>query len=186
MSEMICTCGAEGVREVEARRLRILHRMGLDDMSDLMEAIVLSLGFDFQAEALIEADQWFGVSISTPLVEKGLYIECDDPADGLAALWEELAEKFPERVSVKQNTSDAGVRVTERLSKALLLNYEIAEMDYRSHRTAAHKDDNYYPRCEDCSVFMALSITAHIVLGERWGSRTVEKAVEKSFEGWRA
>ena len=186
MSEMICTCRAEGVREVEVRRLRIFHRMGLDDMSDLTAAIILSLGFDFQAEAEIYADQWFGVSVETPLVEKGLSIECDDPADGLAALWEELAEKFPEKVSVKQNTSAMGVRVTERISAALLSNYESAEALYRGHRVQAHKGDNDCPPCDDCSVFMSLSVTAHVVLGESWGSRDLEKAVEKSFEGWHA
>lgn len=136
-----------------------------------------------QAEAEIYADQWFGVSIKTPLVEKDLYIECDDPMDGLAALWEELAEKFPERVSVNQGTSAMGVRVMERISKGLLLNYEIAEADYRSHRAAAHKDDNDCPPCEDCSVLMSLSITAHRVLEEAWGSRDIEKAVEKAFGG---
>lgn len=182
MSEMICTCSVDGVRDVEARRLRIFRRVGLGDMGDLTTAIILSLGFDFQASAEIEADQWFGVSVRTPLVEGGLYVECDWPTDGLASLWEELAEAFPERVSVAGSASIMGVRVTERISAALLSSYERAEAVYREHRAAAHKDDNDCPPCEDCSVFMSLSITAHRVLDEVWGLRDVEQAIERAFE----
>lgn len=184
MSEMICTCRADGVREAEARRLRIFHRMKLDDMGDLTKAIVLSLAFDFQVtSADIGADMWFGVSLDTPLVEKGLYIECDWPTDGLAALWEELAEKFPERVSVNPSPRAMSVRVMERISSALLTNYLLAEALYRGHREAAHKDDNDCPPCEDCGVFMSLSITAHHVLDETWGARDLEQAVEKACNG---
>lgn len=184
MSEMICTCQAEGVREVEARRLRIFRRMGLDDMGDLTTAIILSLAFDFQATAEIAADMWFGVSLDVPLLGVGPYIECDWPGDGFAALWEQLAEQFPERVSVKPAGATLGscIRVTERISAWLLANYVHAETSYRSHREAAHKDDNDCPPCEDCSVFMSLSITAHHTLDEAWGSRDLEKALKKAFE----
>jgi hypothetical protein len=181
MSEMICTCRADGVREVETRRLRIFHRMGLEDMGDLTTAIILSLAFDFQADGEICADMWFGVSLSSPILEKGLFIQCDWPGDGLAALWEQLAEKFPERVSVKSETSPMHVRVMERISAALLSNYESAEGAYREHRAAAHKDDNDCPPCEDCSVARSLSATAHWTLDEAWGARALEKAVEKAF-----
>lgn len=181
MSEMICTCRAEGVREVEARRLRIFRRIGLEDMGDLTTAIILSLAFDFQADGEIYADMWFGVSLSSPILEKGLFIQCDWPGDGLAALWEQLAEQFPKRVSVKPETSPAHVRVMERISAALLVQYEGAEAAYLEHRAAAHKDDNDCPPCEDCSVFRALLATAHWTLDEAWGARELEKAVEKAF-----
>jgi len=182
MNEMICTCRAEGVREVEARRLRVLHRMGLEDMGDLTTAIILSLAFDFQATAEIAADMWFGVWLATPLLEKGLDIECDWPGDGLAELWERLAEKFPERVSVKPDTRAGAVRVMERISAALLSQYEGAETAYRDHRAAAHKDDNDCPPCEDCAVLQSLSITAHRTLDEAWGSEVLDRAIEKAFE----
>jgi hypothetical protein len=180
--EMICVCGAEGVREVEARRLRIFRRMGLDDPGDLTTAIVLSLAFDFQAEAHIAADQWFGVSLTTPLVENGAYVECDWPYDGLAALWEKLAEAFPDRVTVKAGTSAPHVRVAERLSEAFLVQYEAAEAKYREHRAAAHRDDNDCPPCEDCSVYRALSIQAHRVLDDAWGSDVLDQATREAFE----
>lgn len=182
MRDMICTCTAEAVRAVEERRLRIFRRMGLDDMGELALAIVLSLGFDFQASCELSADMWFGVDLTTPLVEAGLYIECDAPADGLAALWEELAEKFPERVSVKQGTSPARVRVTERISAALLGHYEQAEMTYRDHVGSAHKRDVGAAPCEDCEVFMQLYITEHMTLDATWGDASLDASVARAYE----
>lgn len=182
MSEMICTCRADGVRETEARRLRIFKRMGLDDMGDLTKAIILSLAFDFLAVGYLAADMWFGVTLRTPLVEKGLYIECDHPADGYAALWEELAEKFPQMVSVKLGTAPSATRVTERISEVLLANYTSADAIYRGHRAHAHKGDNDCPPCEDCSVFMSLYITTRRTLEEAWGSRDLDPAIDEAYE----
>ena len=180
--DMVCTCSADGFKEAEERRLRIFHQMGLDEPRDLTEAIILSLAFDFQADAVVEADQWFGVSVVTPLIPDGIYIECDWPSDGLASVWEHLADKFPERVSVKQNTSAYRVRVAERVSSVMLERYETAEAMYRSHRTGAHKDDNDCPRCEDCDVLKLLSILAEHSLQRYWGSEVMTKAVEEAFE----
>jgi hypothetical protein len=188
MSEMICTCQAEGVREVEARRLRIFKRMGLDDISDLTTAIILSLAFDFQADASIAADMWFGVYLDTPLIKdtpsaaRGLSIECDWPHDGLAFLWEQLAEKFPERVSVKQGTSATAIRVTERISAAMLSNYEEDEAAYRKHREEAHNGPNDCPPCEDCSVLLTLRTISHHALDEVWGSGVLDRAIEKAWD----
>ncbi len=181
MDEMICTCRADGVREVEARRLRIFRRMGLEHMDDLTTAIILSLGADFQADAEVYADQWMGISLTTPLLEKGLFIACDWPWDGLAALWEELAERFPELVSVNPETAPMAVRVVERVSAALFSNYESAESLYREHRIRAH-DDKDFPPCEDCSVLQWLSVITHRTLDEAWGSRGLELAVEKAYK----
>lgn len=179
--DMICTCDAEGVREVEERRLRIFRRMGLEEMEDLTLAIILSLGCDFQVDAELYADMWFGLSISTPLLEEGLFPTCDWPGDGLAAAWEYLAEKFPDQVSVKPDTSPARVRVAERVSAALLLAYEEAEAAYREHRAEAHDGPNDCPPCEDCSTLLTLSVTAHHTLDVSWGSRGLEKAVEEAY-----
>lgn len=177
--EMVCTCSVAGVREAEARRRKIFQRMDLDDASDFTEAIVLSLAFDFQADVDVCADQWFGVSLQTPLLEKGLYVECDWPGDGLAALWEHLAEAFPDRVSTKKNPSLPLRRIEERILSALFQQYETAEGQFREHRDS-HGDKNA-PFCEDCSVFMGLSITAHRTLDEAWGSRVMDPTVEKAF-----
>jgi hypothetical protein len=156
--------------------------MGLEDMGDLTTAIILSLAFDFGADAEIFADMWFGVALRTPLLEKGLSVECDWPYDGLAVLWESLAEQFPDRVSVNLNPQPMQVSVMERLSAALQAQYETAEATYRAHRVEAHKDDNDCPPCEDCSVYQALSITAHRTLDEAWGSEATQQAAEKAFE----
>lgn len=180
--DMVCVCKADGVREAESRRLRIFHRMGLDEMSELTGAIVLSLAFDFQAQADVYADQWFGVDVSTPLLEDGVYVQCDWPYDGLASIWEHLAEKFPERVTVNPTPRASHVRVAERISAALLAQYEQAEALYREHRKAAHNGDNDCPPCEDCSVGSALSITAAHALDESWGTRVLDIVIDKAFE----
>lgn len=150
-------------------------------MGSLTTSIVLSLAFDFHAEAYICADMWFGVTVETPLVPDGLWIECDWPGDGLAALWEQLADKFPERVSVKADASAARVRVMERISIGLLAQYERAESTYREHRAAAHRDANDCPPCEDCEVFLSLMVTAHRTLDDAWGASTLDKAVKEAF-----
>ncbi len=185
--EMVCVCDSDGVREAEARRLGIFRRMGLGDMEDLTTAIILSLAFDFQADAEVYADQWFGVSVETPILEGGVFVACDWPSDGLTAIWEHLAEKFPDRVSVHHETrAPRGMRgmpvpVTERISKALFAQYESAEGAYREHRASAHKDGNDCPPCEDCDVLMTLAGKAGNVLNESWGSRALDPAIDKAF-----
>lgn len=179
--DMVCTCEVDGVRETEARRLRIFHRMQLDDMKDLTLAVALSLTFDFQASADVAADMWFGVSLDTPLLKDGLYIQCDWPYDGLAALWEQLAAQFPERVSVNPNRQ-AEHAVAERASAELLAQYEVAEAAYRSHRTTVHpKDDS--PRCKDCDALMETYIRAHKALDEAWGAKALDGVIDRAFEG---
>lgn len=188
MSEMICTCDAEGTRGVEARRLRIFKRMGLDDMRDLTTAIILSLAFDFEADASIAADMWFGVYLDTPLIKdtpsaaRGLSIECDWPHDGLAYLWEQLAEKFPERVSVNPNPKTLALRVSERVSSALLRHYEEHDAKYRDHRALTHNGPNDCPPCEDCDVLLTLKVVAHHALDEMWGSDALDRAIEKAWD----
>lgn len=180
--DMVCVCEADGVQDAEARRLRIFHRMGLDEMSDLTTAIVLSLAFDFQGEADVYADQWFGVYLSTPLLEDGVSASCDWPYDGLASIWEYLAEKFPERVTVNPNPQADKVRVVERISAALLAQYEQAEAAHQAHREAAHQGDNDCPPCEDCSVGSYLAMTAGHTLDQCWGSRVLDVVIDKAFE----
>ena len=98
--EMVCTCGADGVREVEERRLRIFRRMRLENMENLTEAVVLSLAFDFSCDANVYVDMWFGIAFETPLLpDEKLFLPCDGPHDGFAAIWEMLSERFPERVT---------------------------------------------------------------------------------------
>ena len=180
--EMVCVCGIDGVRGVEARRLRIFRRLGLDDMGDLTTAIIFSLAFDFGADVEIGADMWFGVSVTSPLVEDGIYIQCDWPGDGLAAIWEHLVEKFPEVATAKSVETLSHVRVTERVSAALLSHYESVEAAYRAHREAAHAGPNDCPPCEDCAVGLSLKVAAHQTLDRVWGAGELDPAIEKAFE----
>lgn len=180
--DMVCVCSVEGVREVEARRLRIFKHFGLDDMGDLTTAILFSLAFDFGATVDLAADMWFGVGLSTPRLDKNLYIECDWPGDGLAVLWEHLVEKFPEAASVKGAATPSHIRVTERISAALLAQYESAEAAYRNHRKEAHAGPNDCPPCEDCAVGMSLRVAAHQTLDRAWGADVLEPAISKAYE----
>jgi hypothetical protein len=176
---MVCTCRTDGIREVEDRRLRIFRRMRLKDMNDLAEAIVLSLAFDFQCDAEVYVDQWFGIGLETPLVDKSLFVPCDDPADGFAAVWEHLAERFPERVTKMDREPNA--RAAERISAALFERCVVTERDYEGHREGAHDGPNDCPPCEDCDVLLTLMISAHIALEMAWGRRSLDACVEAAF-----
>jgi len=178
---MICTCEMEGVREVEARRLRIARRMNLTNMFDLTSAIVMSLAFDFAADdSQIDVDQWFGVSVETFLVGR-VYVECDEPQDGLAAIWEHLADKFPERVTVRLGTAEFRHRAIERVSNVLLAHVTSTLGQLKEHRKAKHQAGDFSP-CEDCSVLSSLYGAAHLALDDAWGWRALEPAIEKAME----
>lgn len=179
---MICTCSFSGVQESEMRRLRIFQRLGLTDMRELTTVVILSLAFDFGADVDLYADQWFGISLTSPLVDERLEIECDHPADGLAALWEYLVEKFPECATAMGAATSFHTQVTNRVSEALLSHYEAQKACAKAHREAEHADRGYTPTCVDCAVGLNLSIAAHLLLGESWGSHVLDAAIVKAFE----
>ena len=118
--EMICTCDVDGIRAVEALRIDALRGLGLARPEDLMLAVVLSLGFDFSADATVDADQWFRVTVTTPLKPDGLFVECDHPGDGMVYLWTELAAEFPERVTTADAGTAADVLAATEASAALV------------------------------------------------------------------
>jgi len=177
---MACTCEADGIKEAEERRLRIFQRMQLRDMRNLTEAIVISLAFDFTCYAAeVYADQWFGVSVKVAPLERSIFIPCDDPADGFAAVWECLAERFPERVSSAPGQPISSV--AKRVSTALLEQSEKTGRTYRDHRDAAHNGPNDCPPCEDCDVLLTLWVSARHTLGEAWGRRSLDTCIEAAF-----
>lgn len=177
---MVCTCSADGVREVEERRLRIYRRMGLRHPLDLAEAIVLSLAFDFGCEANVDADQWFGISFHTPLLGDG-FQTCDDPFDGFAMIWELCAEKDPDRVTHADRASVIQVGAAARVSEALLARYLLDDRTYRDHRAAAHAGPNDYPPCEDCETLLTLSVSSQHAMSSHWGSRSLDTCVDAAF-----
>lgn len=174
---MLCTCEAEGVREAEERRLRVYQRLGVVHMERLTEAVLLSLAFDFQANADIGADMWFGVYVESPF--GNVSVECDDPADGFLAAWEALADKHP---FTRGPGTEVDFQIISRISAEILAWCEKVDGEHEAHRKAAHKDDNDCPPCVDCSVGRGLRATAHVTLKNAWGRETLDPAVEKSFE----
>lgn len=177
--EMVCVCSIDGVREIEALRLQIFRRMGLSDPKDLTTAIVLSLAFDFQCDAYIAADQWFGLSVETPLVPDGVHVECDHPADGLAVVWERLADRFPERVSVARNGEPGSLQPVAKASNTRLAHYEALYAKKEEHY-ATHGND-YVSGCDDCKANMSLSCAARVAMNEAWGLDVLEPAIEAAY-----
>lgn len=173
--EMVCTCGVKFVAKAEERRVRVAERMQLPRMSNLATALVLSLAFDFGCDAWLMADVWFGLSLETSLVPEGVYIECDHPLDGLAAAWEALVERFPERVSVGPGLDpEARKRSAELLAACFA-----ADVPYREHRKAAHEGKDGW--CDNCSRIHHLYVEARVALDEAWGSETLGLAVKDAF-----
>ena len=174
---MICTCGLDGNREAEDARRDIYRRLRPEQMNDLLTAVLISLAFDFGCTDYdIAADMWFGVYLVTP--DGPISVECDNPHDGFFAAWLHLADKYPERLTTGPTKN---LNVALRISDALFKNYEDAERAYRTHREAAHKDDNDCPPCEDCHVLMMLSILTSNAMEDAWGPRVLDAAIDRAF-----
>lgn len=185
---MVCTCERDGVRAVEDRRLAIFRRLGLRDMDSLVEAIVLSLAFDFGCAAEVYVDQWFGISLSTPLLGECIFVPCDEPQDGFAAAWEMLDQKFPGRASASTVKSEPRPlsgsdrnAVAERISAGLFSVYENFATAYREHRDGVHPAGDC-PPCADCEVLLSLRIAACRALDVEWGSRSLDACVDAALE----
>ena len=175
--DMVCTCEPDGFLPTEERRLRIYNRMRLEEREDLTKAIVLSLAFDFGACVDVFADQWFGVSLETPLSEDGLYVQCDHPEDGIAALWEHLAERFPERVSAKDARSDRRARVAALVSAALVDQYKVAESHWRGSTRSEcdSQNDAYHAALE-------LFVLAERTIRNMWGAADLDLAADRAMD----
>ncbi len=183
MSErMICTCNLEGLREVQDRRLRIFNRMGLNCAQNLTTSIVLSLAFDFQCEVFFDLDMWFGASLETSLLpDHQLYIESDNLADALAYFWEYLADKFPERASVKEQKSEKQIRIEQRLSEILFFDYQQDIINYNQHIEVNH-NGRYSSQCDDCYLLLNLNTIRHQTLDNFWGCNDLDLAIQKYLE----
>lgn len=178
--EVICTCNADGIREVEARRLRIMRRMRLNRAADLTSAIVLSLAFDFRADAWISADMWFGVSLETPLHSDGLYVECDWPGDGLAFMWEKFADMFPECVTVNVGAWFADIQAVEATAYDLMKEVDRGEKDREVHKLEKHAGE-YVHECAECRDGIDRAVAAHHALEDFWGAESLDLAIDKAF-----
>jgi hypothetical protein len=77
-------------------------------------------------------------------------------------------------------------RVEERVSAALIDNYERAAVAYQKQKTeheAAHKleQGESYHWCDDCTALLALKNIAHAVLDREWGSAVLEPAILAAY-----
>lgn len=183
---MVCTCDHEDFIKTEQRRLRIFSRMKIRDMENLTSAIIMSLAFDFLAEVNLFADVWFGVLLKTPLLEEdGLYVQCDHPEEGLALLWEHLAEQFPERVSVSANPeSPLHTTIAKGVSEHLLNSYVTSSKRYRGF-LAKHGDRDFreYQNDPEYLISLELFVATKAMLLRHWGSETMREAIERAYEG---
>ncbi len=177
--EMPGTCRIEGIREVEARRLRIAERMQLPCMSDLGNALALAFAFafDFGCDAWPYADHWFGLVVETEIVPGGVSVDCDHPIDGLASIWEHLAERFPERATVGPGL-DPEIR---KRSAELLATCEALEVPRDAHHATIPEKDQPSHWCDTCKVLMDPYVDAHVALDAAWGAESFEAAVEDAY-----
>lgn len=182
--DMICNCDEEGIRDAEARRLRVFQRLGCHHPYDLVPTVLASLALSFGCDdAWVDVDQWFGFGVTTPLCGHAVWTACDSVVDGLLAVWERLAAAHPDRVV--GNATPPGDILAEsvrRVQASLIARYAEVEGAYRAHRAAAHRDDNDCPPCVECEVGMSLRAHAMWSLDRLWGDSALDAAIEASCQ----
>ena len=164
---MICTCSLDGFEQAEARRVRIFNRMGLTNPAELTTAIILSLAFEFGAEADVAADMWFDVGVLTD--QKSVYVQCDCPCDGLAAVWEHLSG------------SDGVAPLNPVTGGDYLLSRLRTEWSAKTEHQDTHVDKKYDTSCQACREHLHKRVDAQINLERFWGSDVMQPTIEKAF-----
>jgi len=164
---MICTCNLDGFEQAEARRIRIFNKMGLTNPAELTTAIILSLAFEFGAEADVAADMWFDVGVLTD--QKSVYVQCDCPCDGLAAVWEHLSGVTG---VAPLNPVTGGDYLLSRLR---------TEWSAKTEHQDTHVDKKYNTSCQACREHLHKRFDAQINLERFWGSDVMQPTIEKAF-----
>lgn len=167
--KMICTCDIDGLREAEQAKIRALEALGLLDESQLARCLILSFPLEIGGCFSVHADQWFAVvlRLSADVVYD---VECDDPLDGIVAIWNALSTRVP-----ITNATDARAR-----SSALLDAYVAAEVSASEHSIGCD-DCAAGKRCEtQRSLDNAECLAKEAVYG-RWGAPQVDES--PSFYG---
>lgn len=103
---MVCTCSPEGRAGADARMRSVLHRVGAGSQHLLPRAVTaerflsevaMSLSVDLGAHLTqVLMDQWFVVTAEQILGEdreRRIVVQADAVEDGIAAIWEFLADE---------------------------------------------------------------------------------------------
>ncbi len=92
-NDFACVCSPESREEIRLVREWALER--LTGTGDLLGQIVVALAFDYSAEITgIHVDQWFGISASTHDNEFSVFMQCDNPEDGLVYIYKAFYDHF--------------------------------------------------------------------------------------------
>jgi hypothetical protein len=172
--EMICTCSYDGIRDVLAMRFEGMRRLNLVEAKQLTAAVVLSLAFDFQAEAEVASDQWFGVSVFA--AGRRLLVACDDPADGLLYLWLCLVYPEPSRVLRPFGTREDFERA-EREAAPILERIKLAFDLPCSAKAALSEEESHRHYCDVCRENIHAQVEAESALDVMWGTSVLDVAV---------
>ena len=157
-----------------------MQRLGLAHTNELTLAVLMSLAFDFSADAEVFLDQWFGVQVTTPCKPSGLFVACDDPADGLVYLWTELVAEFPDRVATRGGGTAADVETAARWSAervAVLQDLDVAKAAHQAEH--GNKYDN---SCATCRTHIERFVENQVALDRAWGSSVLDAAVERECD----
>jgi len=167
--KMICTCDTDGLREAEEAKIHALEALGLVDESQLARCLMLSFPLEIGGCFSVYADQWFAVVLK--LSADVIYdVECDDPLDGIVAIWNALSARAP-------ITNAVAVRAR---SNALLDAYVAAE-EVASEHAIGCDVCTAGKRCEtQRSLDNAECLAKEAVYG-RWGAPQVDES--PSFYG---
>lgn|GEM_PF-4010435 len=174
---MICTCKSKGIRELETMRTSAMRRLGVADPAALTSAIIFSLAFDFGADANVYMDQWFGISVRTPLRDKSIFIECDEPEGGLLYLWGSLDKEFPDRCSARGPGVESDFVAASDASRALVDAIVAAERASKIHHSA--HSGKYAHECMSCRQNMDVEVDLHIKVGKMWGADTMLPEIDR-------
>lgn len=163
MSEMICTCSDEGLREAESLRIDVARNLGLKT-ADLSLGVVASIETDFGAAWAVCSDQWFGVDAGE------FYTECDHPLDGFCWAWQQLAKKNPEKVRVMPAPSPE----IELVSRTQLDAHKKARAAWGNHKqVGCCETTSAWRLCPEGQALFDAVRQTHRDIDKKWGAPDV-------------
>ncbi len=170
---MLCACTVDGLREVAARRLMVMRQLGVARPADLTSAVIMSLAFDFGADAAILPD---GIEVTT--TQRAISVLCDLPLDGLCHAWAVLSAETHDGHRGAGTAADAVVVETAMAVRLEAL--ADAQTTDRAHRRAAH-GGSYVDSCAECRRGLTAWGVMARALDLAWGAAALDAAVERAL-----